>query len=110
MVERIEGKDVLELILQFCKENGLKQSFQALRQETEIKTNFLSDIQRFKDCFIRGSWEYVLDQLEGLELSRIVTFDLYEQIVLELAVEDEWDLSRYIVTELLTQRSIYLLI
>lgn len=92
-------------MLQFCKENSLLQTYASLKTETEIKTNFLKDPQKFADSLREGKWQAVLPELEGLDLERGTLMDVYEHLILELCEKKEWDLARYVHKDVLTQRS-----
>ena len=42
-----EATDVVRIILQFCKENGLSQSYAAIEQECQISLNTVDNIAAF---------------------------------------------------------------
>ncbi|VAH76503.1 unnamed protein product [Triticum turgidum subsp. durum] len=68
----IEARDVVKIMLQFCKENSLHQTFQTLQNECQVAQ---------------------------LKLPRKKLEDLYEQIVLEMAELRELDTARAILRQ-----------
>ena len=105
MQEILKGEQMIELMLQFLKENKLEKTYKALQEESEIRTNFLHNVETFKRNMFEGKWEFVLQELETLELPRRVLMDFYETLMFELFDNEEWDLARYVWKDVLTQRS-----
>jgi WD40 repeat-containing protein SMU1 len=75
----IHGCIVVKIVLQFCKENSLHQTF-------------IADVNA-------GRWDAVLPQVAQLKLPRNKLEDLYEQIVLEMAELRELDTARAILRQ-----------
>lgn len=103
--ELIQGSDVVRLLLQFCKEHGLAKTFNSLREETDIKDNFVKDLEVFQQAFRAGRWDEVLLELNDMTIPRALLMDIYELILFELCEAEEFDLCRYIVKEVLVQKS-----
>lgn len=93
----IDLTDVLHLIQQFCLENNLLSSFQALQNESKVSYTAISSVQDLIHNIHTGKWDLVLAQCEPLSLSADCQVDLYEQIVLELIEEREVALARSIL-------------
>ncbi|GLI61723.1 hypothetical protein VaNZ11_004147 [Volvox africanus] len=90
----IEATDVIKIILQFCKENGLTESFNALQNECQVSLNTVDSAENFVSDINNGRWDAVLPQVAQLKLPRSKLEDLYEQIVLELFELREIDTAR----------------
>lgn len=93
----IDFADVLHLIQQFCLENNLLSSFQALQTESNVSYSAISSVQDLMHNIQTGKWGLVLAQFEPLSLFADGQVDLYEQIVLELIEEREVQLARSIL-------------
>lgn len=91
----------MQLVLQFLKENNLPNTYQALQQETQIKPNFVKNVQEFSDSLLQGKWDTVLSELDGMDLERETVMSLYETISFELMDAQEWDMTKYIVKDLM---------
>jgi hypothetical protein len=53
----VDAQDVVRLMLQFCKENGLKDSLKALQQESQVQqTNYPT--RRYSLTLSAGCFEY----------------------------------------------------
>ena len=103
--EVIRGQDVIKMILQFCKENGLLKTYTSLKEETEVRDNFLKNPQEFAEAFRAGKWDYVLMELDDTSLSRGTTMDFFEHLVFEMCELGEFDLARNIIKEIMVQKS-----
>ena len=53
MTLQIEASDVIKIILQFCKENNLTKSFEAIEDECQTSLNTVDSIDSFVSfvCF-----------------------------------------------------------
>ncbi|KAG2493620.1 hypothetical protein HYH03_008137 [Edaphochlamys debaryana] len=90
----IEATDVIKIILQFCKENGLTESFNAIQNECQVSLNTVDSVENFVSDINNGRWDAVLPQVAQLKVPRAKLEDLYEQVVLELFELREVDTAR----------------
>jgi WD40 repeat-containing protein SMU1 len=44
---KIEARDVVKIVLQFCKENSLQRTFQTLQNECQVSLNTVDSIDTF---------------------------------------------------------------
>lgn len=90
----IEATDVIKIILQFCKENGLLDSFNTIQNECQVSLNIVDSIETFVSDINNGRWDVVLPQVAQLKLPRGKLEDLYEQVILEMMELREVDTAR----------------
>jgi WD40 repeat-containing protein SMU1 len=83
MTLEIESKDVVRLMLQFCKENGLMRTFEAMSQETQVTLNSVDSVESFVGDVREGRWDAVLAAVTTLTIPQAKLIDLYEQVLLE---------------------------
>ncbi|CAI5976987.1 unnamed protein product [Closterium sp. NIES-65] len=95
----IEAQDVVRIILQFCKENALQQTLQALQDECQVPLNTVDSLETFAADVSNGRWDAVLPQVAQLKLPRKKLEDLYEQIILELAELRETETAKSILRQ-----------
>eukprot|EP00850_Spirogloea_muscicola_P009767 SM000055S18301 [mRNA] locus=s55:733789:738654:+ [translate_table: standard] len=95
----IEARDVIKVVLQFCKENSLAQTFQTLQAECQVSLNTVESLEPFLADVNHGRWDAVLPQVAQLKLPRAKLEDLYEQIVLEMIELRELDTARAILRQ-----------
>jgi LisH-like dimerisation domain len=72
---------VIKIVLQFCKENSLHQTFQTLQNECQVSLNTVDSIETFISDVNSGRWDAILPQVAQLKLSRKKLEDLYEQVL-----------------------------
>ncbi|CDY41611.1 BnaC05g43480D [Brassica napus] len=70
---------VIKIVLQFCKENSLNQTFQTLQSECQVSLNTVDSVETFVSDINNGRWDSVLPQVSQLKLPRNKLEDLYEQ-------------------------------
>jgi WD40 repeat-containing protein SMU1 len=94
MTLQIEAADVIKLVLQFCKENALYNTFNILQEETQISLNAVDNMEGFIFDITNGNWDSVLQALATVKLPIDKLLDLYEHIVLELIELKENDAAK----------------
>ena len=90
----VDGGDVLRLVLQFLREQGLTRSVKTLQDEANISTNLVDDVAAFTSDIMSGRWDALLPQLALLKIPPPLLMSIYEQIVKELMEQREVDVAR----------------
>jgi WD40 repeat-containing protein SMU1 len=90
----INSTDVIRLVQQYLKENGLYKSLRALEEESNIKLNSVDNIEEFKNNILKGKWDLVLRTIFGLDIEIGKLINLYEQIIYELNELKEYDIAK----------------
>lgn len=93
----VQGEDLIRVILQFCRENGLHATFDALQEESQVSLNAVDSADTLARDIEAGRWDAVMQIISTLTLSRALLADLYEQLVLELVEMRETDAARQIL-------------
>jgi len=93
----VEAHDVVRVVLQFLKENGLTKSLLALQDESQVALNTVDSLDAFVHDVQQGNWESVMATVATLKLPPALLADLYEQLVLELLELRELDTARQIL-------------
>ncbi|EFJ30597.1 hypothetical protein SELMODRAFT_409107 [Selaginella moellendorffii] len=99
MALEIEARDVIKVMLQFCKENSLHQTFQTIQNECQVSLNSVENYDAFVSDMNDGRWDAVLPQVAQLKLPKKKLEDLYEQVVLEMIEVRELDTARAILRQ-----------
>lgn len=95
----IESADVIKLLLQFCKENNLTETWKTLSTETKVCMNIVDNLDLFVLDIQNGKWDSVLVQLNTMSLPKEKLEFIYEQIIFEMLELGERELAREILRE-----------
>ncbi|DBB07680.1 TPA: Serine/threonine-protein kinase smu1, variant 3 [Trebouxia sp. C0006] len=95
----IEATDVIKIILQFCKENALLDSLQAIQNECQVSLNTVDSIETFVSEINNGRWDQVLPVVSRLKLPHGKLESLYELVVLEMVELREVDTARAVLRQ-----------
>ena len=90
----VSPSDVIRLVLQFLREQGLQRSLAALASESGVPLNAVPDGSALQDDVLAGRWEAVLAALAGASLPIPLQAALFEQIFLELVEARALDAAR----------------
>ena len=69
-------------MLQFCKENGLRRTFDTLQEETQVSLNTVDSVESFVSDVHEGRWDNVLAAVTTLNVAIPKLTDLYEQVLI----------------------------
>jgi len=86
-------------MLQFCKENGLYRTLQALQEESRVTLNTVDSLDGLMSDINKGQWDVVLQAVSYLSMPDNVLQDLYVQVILELAEAREIDTAQTLLKE-----------
>ncbi|CAD52247.1 alternative splicing regulator [Plasmodium falciparum NF54] len=95
----ISAPDVIRLILQYLKENNLIRSFYVLQEESNIKLNAISNVDKLIRDINKGDWKNVLFNITTIDLSDETLMCFYEQLICELVEYNEKELAEKIMDE-----------
>ena len=98
----VEASDVVRIVLQFCKENNLTQTYAALAEETQCALNTVDSVEGFVGDIRNGRWDLVLPQVATMRLPKRKLEDLYEQVAVETMESNEVDAARALLRESVT--------
>lgn len=98
----ISTNEIIQIILQYLKENNLNSSYQTLQKETGIKDNCLlfSSINELKKNIEQGNWDLVLKEINHMTIPFVLLLELYELIIVELIASKEKDIAKCILYHL----------
>lgn len=99
METQLDGADLVRVILQFCHENGLHQTFAAMQRESCVPYNVVDSVEAFLGDIRAGRWEAVLNSASRLTLPTAKLADLHAQIALELIEARELKACRELLGE-----------
>lgn len=95
----VESADLIRLILQFCKENGLHRSLQTLQEESRVSLNTVDSLEGLISDITHGRWDAVLQAASYLSLPDNVQQDLYVQIICEMTELRDVDVAQHLLRE-----------
>lgn len=95
----VSSADVVRMVLQFLRENGLRESFRVLQEEAQQGLNAVDNVASFLSDIKAGRWETVLPQVAEMRLPVEVVQDLLEQVLLELLDLRERDAARLLLSD-----------
>lgn len=95
----VESADIIRLILQFCKENGLHRTLQTLQEESRVSLNAVDSLEGLMGDISHGRWDSVLQAASYLSLPDTVQQDLYVQIVLEITELGDAETAQHLLRE-----------
>jgi len=76
----VEASDVVRVVLQFLKENGLAGSLAALQDESGVSLNATDNVEALVGDVLAGHWDLVLGTVGSMRLPQPLLSDLYEQV------------------------------
>ena len=96
---QVDTQDVIKLMMQYCIENGMVKTFEALKVETGVSMDTVADKSSFLDSIKNGHWDNVIRTISNITLPSEKLYDLYEHIIIELVEMRETDLARRLLRE-----------
>ncbi|KAJ3350590.1 hypothetical protein HDU83_009523 [Entophlyctis luteolus] len=96
---QVESTDVVLLMLQFMREQGLVRSMRALQEESGVALNTVDSKDDFILKITNGLWDEVLRTVVSLNLPARKLFDLYEHIAIELIDAAELHAARTLLRQ-----------
>lgn len=93
----IESSDVIRLVMQFLHENKLEKTLLALREESNVSSNVVDNVELFIADIKAGRWDSVLRQVQSLELPSRHLMDLFEHVIIEMLELRELEVARTIM-------------
>lgn len=95
----VESADIIRIVLQFCKENGLHRTLQTMQEESRVSLNTVDSLDALLNDVTHGRWDQVLQAVSYLSLPDAVQQDVYAQIVLELAELRDVETAQHLMKE-----------
>ena len=80
----IESGDVVKLMLQFCRENGLSNTLHSLQTETGVTLNSVDSVEALLTDVREGRWDKVLTAVGIMHLPQDILLLMHEQVLFEL--------------------------
>ena len=77
----LDSADVIRVVLQFLREQGLSESLASLQKETGIPLNAVDSVDSFVSNISKGRWDAVLKTVSTLSIPPVKIRKLYEHIV-----------------------------
>mmetsp|Transcript_47928 Transcript_47928/g.138695 ORF Transcript_47928/g.138695 Transcript_47928/m.138695 type:complete len:528 (-) Transcript_47928:63-1646(-) len=102
----VESAEIIRLMLQFCKENGLYRTLQAMQEESRVSLNTVDSLEGLMGDVNHGRWDAVLQAVSYLGLPDLVQQDLYTQVILELLELREVDTAQHLLRETAPMRAL----
>lgn len=93
----VAADDMVRVVLQFLREQGLTTSARALQRESGVGLTGVESPGDLGAWVRSGKWEGVLSTLSWLEVPRELCIDVHELVALELADNGESDLALEVV-------------
>jgi len=95
----IDHSTIVKLILQYCKENNLNESFKTIQDESKISLNTVESKEDFTNDILNGRWDQVLKNIQKINLSYSTLMLLYEQICFELIEHQENEVALELIND-----------
>lgn len=95
----MDSADIIRLILQFLKLNGLVSSFDALKTETGVNLNVVHDKTAILHNISQAKWDLVLQDISLMDWSAIDLTPLFELMFLDFLKNGEFEAGRTILRE-----------
>jgi len=102
----VESAEIIRLMLQFCKENGLHRTLQAMQEESRVSLNTVDSLEGLMSDIAHGRWDAVLQAVSYLSLPDSVQQDLYTQVILELLELREVETAQHLLRETAPMRAL----
>eukprot|EP01053_Blabericola_migrator_P000168 Blabericola_migrator_1__167@NODE_1043_length_5621_cov_191_151602_g718_i0_p1_GENE_NODE_1043_length_5621_cov_191_151602_g718_i0NODE_1043_length_5621_cov_191_151602_g718_i0_p1_ORF_typecomplete_len571_score116_34ANAPC4_WD40/PF12894_7/0_024ANAPC4_WD40/PF12894_7/5_5e11ANAPC4_WD40/PF12894_7/0_041ANAPC4_WD40/PF12894_7/0_023ANAPC4_WD40/PF12894_7/21WD40/PF00400_32/20WD40/PF00400_32/1_3e05WD40/PF00400_32/0_0015WD40/PF00400_32/0_2LisH_TPL/PF17814_1/1_9e14WD40_like/PF17005_5/4_7e10Ge1_WD40/PF16529_5/4e02Ge1_ len=83
-VVEVESQDVVRLILQYLKENGLLRSFHVLQEEADVFLNGIENKEDVVNKAVNGELGVLLKLASEVDTPPALLFTLFEHVALEL--------------------------
>lgn len=96
MSNSISAEEVIQMMLQFCKENSLLNTLKTLEEESGIVFNQV-DATELEKAFHNQEWDKVLKFCTNLPQN--VLIQVHEHIIMELALLNEYETSKLLFDE-----------
>mmetsp|Transcript_55060 Transcript_55060/g.131207 ORF Transcript_55060/g.131207 Transcript_55060/m.131207 type:complete len:526 (-) Transcript_55060:94-1671(-) len=93
----VDSADIIRLMLQFCKENGLYRTLQTLQEESRVSLNTVDSLEGLTGDITHGRWDAVLQAVSYLALPPEVQMELYSQVVLELTEMKDVETAQHLM-------------
>ena len=95
----IDHNSIVKLMLQYCKENNLNETFKTLQEESKINLNTVDSKEDFTNDILNGRWDQVLKNIQKINVPYSTLMTLYEQICFELVEHQENDVASELIND-----------